>query len=272
MKTLATKAIIYDNTCPMCNWYTGAFIKVGVLGKQGRISFQQADEKVMSKLDLNRARHEIPLIDTETGEVMYGLDGLTMVVGNMIPFVKPFITNSWFKKILRPLYKFISYNRRVIADSHYSGTGFDCAPDYNMGWRIALAIFGIAYTTLGIYTFGVLTKVENMFQLFCFVFAYFVLLMSVNLWKNKTFKTQLDYTAHLSVLGIIESSFFMLSALVYHYTQMPALLFAAQGAVRLFALIIHSRRVKNNAFSPWLNHAFGAGAVGLIVYLAVILK
>src|ERR1043165_2648103 len=135
MKTLKSKTIIYDDTCPLCNAYTNAFVQSGALEKDGRACFSELDAEHMKQLDLNRARHEIPLMDNTTGEVLYGLDALTLVIANMFPFLKPIITKAWFRKLLSPLYKFISYNRRVIPGLVYGGVGFDCAPDFSLKWR-----------------------------------------------------------------------------------------------------------------------------------------
>jgi hypothetical protein len=272
METLATKAIIYDSTCPMCNLYTRAFVKIGVLGKQGRVSFQEADASTMQLLDLNRARHEIPLVDTTSGEVLYGLDSLTLILSNIFPFTGRFITTAAFKNFFKPLYNFISYNRRVIAGSPIESCGFNCGPDFNLGWRLRLIALGMCFTAASIYAFAVLTGISNIWMLFAFVFAYFILLMAVNLTGNKTYEQKWDYLGHLATLGIIESTVFLFTALLAKATGLTGLLFAGQGAGRLFVLWLHHKRVSNNHYSARLDYAFGAGACMLILYLSFVLK
>jgi len=272
MKTLKSKTIIYDGACPLCNVYTNVFVKTGALEKNGRISFEELDNKTLSQLDPRRSRHEIPLLDTNTGEVLYGLDGLMLVIANMFPFLNPVITKNWFKKILTPAYKFISYNRRVISGSYYGGIGFNSAPDFNLGWRLALIVLGIGYTALGIYTFGLITAIGSILMLFVAVFLYFLLLLTTNLICNKTFEEKVDYLGHLATLGVIESSMFVFTALLARYTAMPALLFAGQGAGRLFAIRLHAKRVENNHYSHYMNYSFAIGAIALIFYLAKVLQ
>lgn len=272
METLETKTIIYDCNCPLCSLYTGVFLKIGVLGKNGRVSFEQANPEMLEKLDLTRARHEIPLIDTTTGEILYGLDGLCLIVGNIVPALKPVITNNLFKKALRPVYNFISYNRRVIAGSPLSQTGFNCAPDFNLKLRLALIAGGIGFTAVGIYLFGVVAGIANIPLLFGMVTLYFLLLLITNLLTNGSTEMKWDYLGHLAVLGIIESVLFMSTALLAKLFVLPGLLFAGQGACRLYALWLHEKRVNNNGFSKHLNYAFGFGAVMLIFYLAVVLR
>lgn len=272
MKTLKNKTLIYDNACPMCNAYSSAFLKTGILDKDGRKSFAEADAGTLAKLDKDRARHEIPLVDNQTGEVLYGLDGLLLIAANTLPVFSPLLNSRWFKKILTPLYKFISYNRRVIAGSFYGGIGFDCAPDFHLGWRIALIVLGIGYTALGIYLFSLIAGISNVVMLFAMVLLYFVALMATSLVYNRTFEEKIDYTGHLATLGVVESTLFVISAYVAYLTQLPQLLFAGQGAGRLLAIYLHAKRVQNNGYSNKLNYTFAAGAVMLIVYLAYILR
>lgn len=272
MKTLKDKTLIYDNTCPMCDIYSHAFVSKGMLDKEGRKNFEELDTATLAKLDKDRARHEIPLVDNTTGEVLYGLDALTLIVANALPVFKPMITSGWFKKILTPLYKFISYNRRVIAGSFYGGVGFDCAPDFHLGWRLALIVAGIGYTALGIYLFSLIAGVANIVMMFGVVLMYFVLLVTTNLLYNRTFEEKIDYIGHLATLGVVESTLFVLTALIARVTGMPELLFAGQGAGRLLATYLHAKRVENNGYSYKLNYAFAFGAVALIVYLAYILN
>lgn len=271
MKPLKDKTIIYDNACPMCDSYTRSFVNRGMLEQDGRSAFTNLDAGTLSKLDLTRARHEIPLLDKVSGEVLYGMDALLLIAGNALPIAKPLITRSWFKKMLLPVYRFISYNRRVIAGSFYGGVGFDCAPDFSLGWRMVLIVLGIGYTALGIWGFSLIAGVQNIPMMFAVVLLYFLLLLGVNFKYNRTFEEKIDYVGHLATLGIVESSLFVLTALIARVTGMPELLFAGQGAGRLLATWLHAKRVENNNYSYKLNYAFAAGAVALIVYLACIL-
>lgn len=272
MKTLQNKVIIYDDSCPLCQAYTNAFIKIHALDENGRISFQQADAKTLAKLDPKRARHEIPLLDTQTGQVLYGLDSLTLIVSNILPFAKGLLTSNWFKALLRPLYKFISYNRGIIVNAEKVKSGFSCAPDFSAFWRFALIAFGMLYTAACIYGFARLTNVIDVVALYVWVLGYFLLLQAANFAGNTSSQQRIDYTAHLAVLGLIEGSSFLLLAFFARQTHLPGLLFAGQGAGRLVAFMLHHRRVINNGFTRLTDYAFATGAIAMICYLAYILK
>ncbi len=144
MDTRATdnKVIIYDDSCPMCAWYTGIFVNNQMLPPDGRMGFTEvAHSNLLPQLDLNRARHEIPLVDTNGGETLYGLDAMSHIIGSRFPLVKWMLgikpVNAFFKQF----YHFISYNRRVIAGTAKSKVGIDCTPDVNLTYRTAYFVF-----------------------------------------------------------------------------------------------------------------------------------
>jgi hypothetical protein len=272
METLTTKTLVYDVNCPMCSWYTGKMVKAGLIKNTGRVSFEQLDLDNQCKLDLTRARHEIPMIDETTGDVLYGLDALTVVVATRYPILKPLITTTLFKTFLKPLYYFISYNRRIIAGGAPEPTGtFSFAPDFNLPWRLALIGIGFGYTALCIYLFAILMTINPVLLLVC-VALYFLMLLTFDLANNKTAHQQWDYLAHLAVLGLVEGTLFLLTALLARITGLTGLMFAGQGAGRLLAIWLHTKRVKNNHYAKSLNYAFAVGAIALVILIAVFKK
>ncbi len=85
MKNKAEKIMIYDSHCPLCQWYTGEFVKQGMLNENGRLAFENATRETFQKLDLVKSRHEIPLMDANGGETIYGLDSLKYMLGLKFP-------------------------------------------------------------------------------------------------------------------------------------------------------------------------------------------
>ena len=141
---MSAPVLLYDDACPMCQAYTSGFAR---LGWAGRSAFSQVDPGAYPALDLDRGRHEIPLVDAQTGEVRYGLDAMTHVLAQALPPLAPLLRHRAFVAAWRPLYWLITYNRRVIAGTPAPATGFDCAPDVHLGWRltyVALAVAGVA--------------------------------------------------------------------------------------------------------------------------------
>ncbi|WP_020571849.1 hypothetical protein [Neolewinella persica] len=145
---MATHTFLFDDACPMCKGYTGVFTG---LNWSERRAFSKLKAGDIPNLDLDRGRHEIPLYNAETGEVRYGLEAMTTVIGNALPHLKPLIRSRFFITALKPLYWLITYNRRVIAGTKPPKEGFDCAPDYHVGWRLAyLCLMTSAILLLGL--------------------------------------------------------------------------------------------------------------------------
>lgn len=139
MKTLKNHVLIFDQNCPLCRTYTGAFVKIGMLDSDGRQAYGHPQQTDYPGLDPDRARNEIALVNTKTGEVTYGIDSLFRVIANAFPLFAPAFGFTPFRWLMKKLYSFISYNRKVIMPS---ASGSDlCYPDVNRTYRWAYIVF-----------------------------------------------------------------------------------------------------------------------------------
>ena len=158
MRTLHHHLILYDAECPMCQLYTSAFTKTGMLDPNGRAPYQTVlDPKNLAPcqtapgtptspacplIDPQRAVNEIALIDTTTGEVKYGIESLFKVIGHAIPFFKPLFSCRPFLWLMRKVYAFISYNRKVIIPPTSQPTNLTTPqPTFYLKYRLAYLIF-----------------------------------------------------------------------------------------------------------------------------------
>jgi predicted DCC family thiol-disulfide oxidoreductase YuxK len=80
----SSKILIYDDGCPLCSAYTTAFVKAGMLDKEGRKNFNTIDANTFALIDKQKCNNEIPLIDTRTNEVWYGIDALLEILSSKI--------------------------------------------------------------------------------------------------------------------------------------------------------------------------------------------
>ncbi|HVD99937.1 MAG TPA: hypothetical protein VNB90_17130 [Cytophagaceae bacterium] len=135
MKTLENNILLYDQDCPMCKVYSGAFIQSGMLDAQGRMPYHQMTESVRTMVDVARSRNEIALIDTAQQKVIYGLDSLLTILGHNFPIVKTLFRFSPLYWTMKKIYALISYNRKVIAPSRELNPYGACTPDYNVKYR-----------------------------------------------------------------------------------------------------------------------------------------
>lgn len=251
MKTLENKALIYDSNCPMCCWYTDKFIQIGALEETGRISFDELNEIQIQKLDENRSRHEIPLLDKETGKVLYGIDGLTVLLANIFPFFKSILLNETAKKIVKPLYNFISYNRRIIVPTKVAPTKtINCAPDFNIGWRLSLIFFCFSLYFLLV----IITKTQlvffgiNLFLTYPILHIAFIFFMTKNNWNENLWNALGDF----SVTNLSTTLLFTPLFLIHFFVpNLPVYFNVLLFILFQFRLLLHfTKRIENkNYFS-----------------------
>ncbi len=139
MKTLQNHIILFDAECPMCNLYTSAFVSSGMLDVNGRASYQKMPDGVCPLVDKQRAVNEIALVNTQTGEVTYGVQSLFKVIANAIPALRWLFGFGPFVWLARKCYAFISYNRRVIVPGSVHDNSLQ--PAFSLKHRIAYLIF-----------------------------------------------------------------------------------------------------------------------------------
>ena len=197
MKPLKNKVIIYDDVCPLCKAYTEGFVQLGWLMPENRIGFAAANGDLLKKIDIERARHEIPLYDTMTGETLYGKDALFYIIGEQFPILKPLFNFQIFRGLIYFLYQIITYNRRIIAGSKSPKTGFDCAPDFNLKYRLVYIFiaFSMCFTLSNYH----LLYIDN--QIFILNTAFMASILRGLFYKN--FNRKIDYFGHLATVVLI---------------------------------------------------------------------
>jgi hypothetical protein len=140
MRTLNNHIILYDAECPMCKLYTRQFVKTGMLGADGRAYYQEMPAEVCPYVDRQRAVNEIALVNTQTGEVEYGVKSLFKVIANSLPVFGPLFTFRPFVWLMSKTYGFISYNRRVIVPPT-ADNNCGIEPTFSLKHRIAYLLF-----------------------------------------------------------------------------------------------------------------------------------
>lgn len=149
MKTLENQTLLYDEDCPLCQAYTSAFVKTGILDENGKKPFTEITTEEARFIDTKRAANEIALIDTQNKTVIYGIDSLLKILGNSFPFIATIGKIKPVHFFLRKFYAFISYNRKVIIPGplHKNAT-LKCEPSFNYRYRFLYILFAVVITTL----------------------------------------------------------------------------------------------------------------------------
>ncbi|HVW97128.1 MAG TPA: DCC1-like thiol-disulfide oxidoreductase family protein [Mucilaginibacter sp.] len=141
MKTLKNHLILFDGECPMCRAYTHAFVKTGMLDSDGRAAYQEELAHICPVIDRQRAVNEIALINLSSGEVTYGVTSIFKILGNAWPLLAPILAFKPFLMLMRQVYAFISYNRRVIIPGSAEESSFSYQPTFRIGYRITYLLF-----------------------------------------------------------------------------------------------------------------------------------
>lgn len=140
MKTLEKHTLIYDEECPLCQVYTGQFIKQGLLDKEGRTAYQTMDFDKYPFIDKKLAANKIVLLNTQTGEATYGIDSLIKVLSHQYSFIDRVSKFKWVYTFLTLLYQFVSYNRKIVAPGPVNNKQV-CTPSISLTWRILFIAF-----------------------------------------------------------------------------------------------------------------------------------
>ena len=144
MKTLKDHVILYDSECPMCTVYTHVFTSTGMLDKEGRAPYQDMPSFACPVVDQQRAVNEIALVDTVTGEVNYGIESLFKVIGHSFPVFSPLFSFRPFVWLMRKVYAFISYNRKVIIPAP-KNAGHTIQPSFSLRYRLLWLFFTVGF-------------------------------------------------------------------------------------------------------------------------------
>lgn len=200
------KTILYDDNCPLCCWYTGAFVQTGLLTPAGRQSFTNTSlEHLEDRLDLARSKDEIPLLDDDGGPTLYGIDSLLYLLGQRwawMPKIARLAPINWF---LRRLYKLISYNRRVIVAKETPAGAFDCSPQFNYFYRYVYLLLTLLVVASGLLAYGLTSNGGLVAGL---VLGLVLLFLLIPLFKME------EPTQRINYLGIMFTPFIPVGVLL----------------------------------------------------------
>ncbi len=260
MKTLKHHTLLYDTDCPVCAAYTKGFIQSGMLGKEGRTAFETGIEQYGTILDVNRSRNEIALVNTENNSVLYGIDSLNYVITQRFPFLKSLLNNAVVLFLLKKLYAFISFNRKVIAPPpDYSRQV--CIPDFNMRYRILYLALSAAVTSTILLHYSALLQdmipASNLYREYaiCFgqIFFQGSLLAATRLKKETCF----DYFGNMMTVSLIGSLLLLPVWFLSRFITLPdPFSLAWLVAVVVFMFLQHRKRVRSINAPAWLSYTW----------------
>jgi len=145
------KILLYDDYCPLCTWYSSLFVRCGLLEPGNRVAFSKADLSVLTAIDIEKGKDEIPLFDPATGKTVYGIDSLLEILGQKVPCIPKIGNTPCVKWVLKKIYKLVSSNRKVIVARKCGPGAFDCSPGFDAFYRTAFLILFLLFNSLMIF-------------------------------------------------------------------------------------------------------------------------
>ncbi len=254
MNTLQNHVLLYDEDCPLCQWYSNIFIKNKLLDSNGRESYIEAVEQNKYPINPVTAQNKIALVNTQTHEVFYGADSMVKILGNSFPIIETLYKLPPINWFIKGLYSFVSFNRKIVipADCNKLST---CSPTRSVFWRTYFILF---FTLLNSYIFNALTSACLPFH--ASYLKYFIILFTLQLilsWVAcKIFKEPniYDYLGQIVFINFLCSLLLLIPLLIakiLNYLSIPTdlLLYASGIGIAVFAFRQHQQRIKLAGFN-----------------------
>ncbi len=240
MRTLKNHALIYDSECPMCNLYSKGFIAAGMLDQNGRKAFTELSAETKNRIDFNRAKNEIALVDHAKNKVIYGLDSLLLIIGNAFPMLEKTARIQPLYWFLKKLYSFVSYNRKQIIPSKNNHKAEACNPDFNLKYRMAYLVF------IAVFSAYVLSLFSEKLGLSRNFFRELGICTGQIFWQTVFLKVYLkekiwDYLGNMMTVSLI-GTFLLITGLFLDLNAIAAFIYF--GTVVAIMFLEHIRRCR----------------------------
>jgi predicted DCC family thiol-disulfide oxidoreductase YuxK len=264
MNTLHNHVIIYDKDCPLCNLYTGAFIKTEMLDKNGRQNFCDLNKETYPAMNIPRSRDEIALVNTNTGTITYGIDSLFKIVGHNFPICKIFFNAWFFRALMSKLYAFISYNRKVIAPAKDFEQPGSCTPSYNLTYRWIYIALSWMFTSIILTKFA--ARLEPMLPSTNFLREWLICGGQIVFQSASVMLMRKDRLVHYlgNMMTVSNIGALLLIPALFIPHAHPIFFIVWFGGVVAFMLVEHNRRTKILGLPIW-------ASVSWVVYRILVL-
>lgn len=206
---LKNHKLLIDAYCPMCTIYGKCFTSFGLVDKNTVSPFQIEFESNELPVNMEKAKSEIALFNSETKKTDYGIDAFITILGHNKPRIKAILKSRMVYFVLRSLYAFISANRKVITRPVALNIKDTCVPRLAHSLRLAFILICTLGTALLLqsYTSELFAKIGwtnpwYLETLICFGQLGFQVLVFKKLY-GQNFWDYLGHMATISLLGAL---------------------------------------------------------------------
>ena len=234
----------------MCMIYGSTFKQLNMVDQDTISPYQMVGEELTSMIDMHRAQNEVALYDTVSGTTIYGLDSMIEIFSQGKNWIKKTLQFPLVYLPLQQLYKFITYNRKVIAGNKKSPIDERiCEPDFSYFYRTLFILFTAVFTGLVLNTYT--SQITSYFGFQTPWFVEYMICFGQVVWQGIMIyfwssKNSWDYLGNMSAVSTL-GGLLLLPLLLLHsffdFTSMVFLLYFI--AVVGIMLLEHVRRCSN---------------------------
>jgi predicted DCC family thiol-disulfide oxidoreductase YuxK len=248
---LKNKLIVYDSNCKVCTTMKGILVSVAPFIAGQVIAYKDLANDHSNKIDLQRFRNEMAVIDKGERMTRYGAEGIAFIFSSRYKTLKVLFSSGVFISVFTFLYKTIATNRYIIALPK-SRFKCDCYPDRITKYRLSYIVITIMISLFLTSLFGV--SLQFFFpQLSTGKAIVEALLIAGSGWVLQILlviiilrERALDYIGHLGsimVTGLIVLIPSILLRLIFaaNIVWIPALSVAVSSTLMLF---LHINRIR----------------------------
>lgn len=252
MEVLADKWIIYDGNCGLCLNSKRLLTKIGLFPDSRCLNYHELDESINAKVDPEHFRYEMALVDENSNETKYGLEGILSILSERLSLLKWIKSGSLFFMILEFFYHTISYNRYVLFPRKQVFK-CDCDPPFVRKYYQRWMGIGIVFSVIISFFFGVV--LASLFDVSSIAFGLKMLvvvgagwilqlIIAAAMMTNDQFR---DYSRHIALIIVIGVSVLipviLLSIVLSpNHLQLLAALSALVSSVVM--LLMHMKRIR----------------------------
>lgn len=205
-KETLNSVMIYDDACPLCKIYTSAFVQTGLLKENNRLAFSNSAQNQFSFVDWQKAKNEIPLIDVQEQNVLYGIDAMIAVLFQHQKWMQNILHWQPIHWVLQKFYKFISFNRKVIvAQINERPVANDCTPDFHFGYRYIFILLCLASSLFFIFNTTMLLQNEQKTNLL-YIFMCSIFVLPFIFLRSKSIRQTTEILGHCNLI-LLKTSF-----------------------------------------------------------------
>lgn len=207
MKSLRNKLIVYDSNCKVCSSLRSIVVKFTSIPEAKIKAYKELSPELSYHVDPNKFRNVMALIDTSTGQALYGAEGVAYIFSSQYKIVDFLLAYKPIFNLFNFLYKTQAYNRYIIATPK-SKFNCDCFPDKVVKYRISYIIITFLISIFLTAIFGIslrrffinVSASEAAGQMLLVAGTGWVvqIVLAVGLMKGKA----LDYVGHLGSIMV----------------------------------------------------------------------